>query len=208
MKIAKEGLPFIAPFVVLAGLFLALGLWFLVGLSLIVLFCFGFFFRDPKRRIPQNENSILAPADGRVVKIQALPSHPALSSSGRVISIFLSLFDVHITRSPISGQIAEVEYNPGKFFPAYKDEASLVNESNSIFLKGDRINLFIKQIVGIAARRIKCFVRRGDRVARGQKIGLMYFGSRVDLFMPEDVLLKVQLKQKVRAGETEIAEVK
>jgi phosphatidylserine decarboxylase len=207
MKIAKEGFPFIFPILTLACLFFALGLWFLVGLSLVIASCFGFFFRDPKRRVPQDENSILSPADGKIVKIQTIPSHPSFPSSVRTISVFLSLLDVHITRSPVSGYIDGIEYHPGKFFAANNDKASLENESNSIFLKGDRVNIFIKQIVGVLARRIKCFVKRGERVTCGQKMGLMYFGSRVDLFIPGEVQMKVQLNQKVRAGETVIAEL-
>ena len=134
MKIAREGFLFIFPILVLACLFFALGLWFLVGLSLVIASCFGFFFRDPKRRVPQDENSILSPADGKIVKIQTIPSYPSFPSSVRIISVFLSLLDVHITRSPVSGYIDGVEYHPGKFFAAYNDKASLENESNSIFL--------------------------------------------------------------------------
>jgi phosphatidylserine decarboxylase len=113
-----------------------------------------------------------------------------------------------ITRASIAGVVEGIEYIPGEFFRAYKDEADLKNESNSIFIKGDKTNLLIKQIVGFAARRIKCFVKKNERVEKGQKLGLMYFGSRVNIFLAEEVRLKIQLNQKVRGGETEIGEVK
>lgn len=208
MKVAKEGLTFIIPFVGLAVLFLVFGQWFLFGACLIIASSFCFFFRDPKRDVPQNENSILAPADGKVIKIQNIESHPSFPSSVKIVSIFLSLFDVHITRASIAGVVEGIEYIPGEFFRAYKDEAGLKNESNSMFIKGDKTNLLIKQIVGFAARRIKCFVKKNERVEKGQKLGLIYFGSRVDIFLGEEVRLKIQLNQKVRAGETEIGEVK
>jgi len=208
MKVAKEGLTFILPFIGLGVLFLAFGAWFLFGACLILASIFCFFFRDPKRHAPQDENSIIAPADGKVIKIQHIESHPSFPSSVKIVSIFLSIFDVHITRSSIAGVVEGLEYNPGQFFHAYRDEAGMKNQSNSIFIQGDKTNLLIKQIVGFAARRIKCFVKKNERVEKGQKLGLMYFGSRVDLFLGDDICLKIQLNQKVRAGETKIGEVK
>jgi len=205
MKIAKEGLFFIIPFLALSVLFLWFGLWILFVLCLIIASKFIFFFRDPARKIPEDENSILSPADGKIVKIQTCDNHPFFSSPVTIVSIFLSIFNVHITRSPISGVVREIEYHPGKFFPAYKDEAGLKNESNSIYINGNDTNIIVKQIVGIAARRIKCFIKKNQKITRGQKIGLMYFGSRVDVFLPEEIRLNVHLNQKVKAGETEIA---
>jgi len=208
MKITKEGMPFIVPVLVLALLFSALGLWLLFAVFLIITSCFFYFFRDPKREIPQNENLLLSPADGKVVKIQKVESHPSFFSPVTIVSIFLSLFDVHITRAPISGTVREVEYKPGKFFSAYKDKASFKNESNSILINGDETNILVKQIAGFAARRIKCFVKKNEMITGGQKIGLIYFGSRVDIFIPQGIQLKVNLNQKVKAGCTEIGEKK
>ncbi|MBE0460362.1 MAG: phosphatidylserine decarboxylase family protein [Candidatus Aminicenantes bacterium] len=205
MKIAKEGLIFIIPFLVLSIVFLWFGLWILSALCLIIASKFTFFFRDPVRKIPEDENSILSPADGKIVKIQTCDNHPFFSSPVTIVSVFLSIFNVHITRAPISGEVTEIEYHPGKFFPAYKDEAGLKNESNSIYINGNDTNIIVKQIVGIAARRIKCFVIKRQKIIRGQKMGLMYFGSRVDIFLPKEIRLNVQLNQKVKAGETEIA---
>ena len=158
--------------------------------------------------IPKDEKALVAPADGKVIKIDTASSHSLLPSPVTCVSIFLSLFDVHITRSPLAGTVAKIDYQPGQFFPAYKDEASLKNESNSLFLKGEKTDLFLKQIVGVAARRIKCFVRENQKVARGQKIGLMYFGSRVEIYCPPSVQVKVDPGQKVKGGETIIAEVR
>jgi len=208
MKIAKEGLSFIAPFLVLTILFFVLKVWLFSSLCLILAFGLSFFFRDPERKIPQNENLVLSPADGKIVKIQSVETHPSFRSSLTIVSIFLSIFDVHITRTPISGVVKELEYHPGQFFPAYKDEAGLKNESNTIFVKGHDTSILIKQIVGIAARRIKCFVNKNEKITRGQKIGLMYFGSRVDLYLPQEIRLNIRLNQKVKAGETEIGEIK
>jgi phosphatidylserine decarboxylase len=207
MRVTKEGLPFIIPSLVLSILSLLVGWWILFGLSIILTFAFCFFFRDPMRRSPQNLRALLSPADGKVLKIQNVESCPGFSSPVTIISIFLSLFDVHITRAPISGFVKELEYKPGKCFKAFKDEASLENEHNLIFLEGEKAGILVKQIVGFAARRIKCFVRKNDMVTRGQKIGLMYFGSRVDLHLPQEIRIKVALNQKVKAGITEIAEV-
>jgi phosphatidylserine decarboxylase len=207
MKVTKEGFPFIIPSLVLCILSLLVGWWILFGLFIILTSAFCFFFRDPIRRPAQNSRALLSPADGKVVKIQKVESCPGFSSPVTVVSIFLSLFDVHITRAPISGVVKELEYKAGKCFKAFKDEASLENEHNLIFLEGEKARILVKQIVGFAARRIKCFVRKNDMVIKGQKIGLMYFGSRVDLHLPQEIRIKVALNQKVKAGITEIAEV-
>jgi phosphatidylserine decarboxylase len=207
MKIAKEGLVFILPAILLAAVLLAIGWWPAGLLFSLFAAAFIFFFRNPKRTIPGGEHLIVSPADGKVLKIDTLPSHPDIPGPATRICIFLSLFDVHLTRAPLSGTVARVDYHPGKFFPAYRDEASDLNESNSLFIRGDRIDIALKQIVGVAARRIKCFVRSGERVSRGRIIGLMYFGSRVEVTFPPGVTIRAGIGQKVRAGESVIAEV-
>ena len=207
MKIAKEGLVFILPALALAVLCFLLG-WAPPGI-LFALFAaaFVFFFRNPRRTIPEGEHLIVSPADGKVLRIDDVPSPPEIPGPAKRICIFLSLYDVHLTRAPQSGAVTRVDYHPGKFFPAYRDEASELNESNGILLAGERFPIFVKQIVGVAARRIKCFVRAGDRVSRGQRIGLMYFGSRVEITFPPGITIKAGVGQKVRAGESVIAEV-
>jgi len=207
MKISKEGLLFIGPSLALAVIFFAVG-WGPLGVVFFLLTAaFVFFFRDPVRKIPEDGRLILSPADGKVLRVEPLPSHPDIPGPVTRVCIFLSLFDVHLTRAPLTGTVRRIDYHPGKFFPAYRDEAGELNESNSLLIHGEKIPVFLKQIVGVAARRIKCFVRADDRVARGQKIGLMYFGSRVEVFLPPGTKIKTDVGQKVKAGESVIAEV-
>ncbi len=208
MRIAKEGFRFVLPSFGLALIFLFLHLWPISALFVLFGFCFLFFFRDPQRVIPAGERLLVAPADGRVVKLEPAGSHPDLPGPASVISIFLSLFDVHVTRSPLSGIVEKSVYQPGRFFPAYRDEASVQNESRTLRIKGACGVILLKQIVGVAARRIKSFVKETERIERGQKIGLMYFGSRVDLYLPPEAELRIRLNDRVRAGSTVIAEVK
>ena len=207
MKIAREGFLFIAPSLALAVLFLAVGWWPLGVFFLLLAAAFVFFFRDPVRKIPEDERLVLSPADGKILMVDTLPSHPDLPGPVTRVCIFLSLFDVHLTRAPLTGTVRRIDYHPGKFLPAYRDEAGELNESNSLLIHGEKVPVSLKQIVGVAARRIKCFVRADDRVVRGQKIGLMYFGSRVEVCLPPGTTIKAGVGQKVRAGESVIAEV-
>ncbi len=206
MKVAREGSIFYLPSLLVFLLTLLLGWWPVSLFFLLLSAAFLFFFRDPKRQPPGGDNLVLSPADGQVIKIEDFSSHPDLAGSGKVVSIFLSLLDVHFTRSPFSARVQKVDYQPGKFFPAYREEASSQNESSSLLLQGERGSVFLKQMVGVAARRIKCYVKPGDLVSAGQKIGLMYFGSRVDLYLPAQVELKIGLNQKVKGGLTIIGE--
>jgi phosphatidylserine decarboxylase len=207
MSIAKEGLRFILPAAFLATALGAVGWWLGSILLFVLALAFLFFFRDPQRTPPADESLLVSPADGKVLAIEALPSHPDFSGPVNRVTIFLSLLDVHLVRSPLTATVGRVEYHPGKFLPAYKPEASTVNESNTLVLKGRKTTLVMKQIVGVAARRIKCHVEEGQSVARGQKVGLMYFGSRVETFLPWEAALKVSLNQHVKGGESVIAEV-
>lgn len=206
MTIATDGLKFVLPSLALAVVSWAVG-WGPAGLFFLLLAAaFAFFFRDPRRTPPEGEHLIVSPADGKVLAIEALPSHPELAGPAQKVTIFLSLLDVHLVRSPLAATVAKVDYRPGKFLPAYKPEAGEVNESNTLVLKGERLSLVIKESVGVAARRIKSFVKAGQAVSRGEKVGLMYFGSRVEITLPREVVLRVSLGQKVRAGESVIAE--
>jgi phosphatidylserine decarboxylase len=207
MSIAKEGLRFILPSALLACALAAVGWWLGSILLFILALAFLFFFRDPQRTPPAAEGLLVSPADGQVLAIDALPSHPDFSGPVNRVTIFLSLLDVHLVRSPLAASVSRVEYHPGRFLRAYRPEAGTVNESNTLVLIGSRMTLVMKQIVGVAARRIKCYVKEGQPVARGQKVGLMYFGSRVETFLPREAALKVSLSQKVKAGESVIAEV-
>jgi len=208
MKVAKEGFRFIGPSAALSAVSFGLGWWPAGSFFLLLAAAFLFFFRDPGRRIPPDERLVLSPADGRVVKVENGVLHPWLDSPAACVSIFLSLTDVHLTRAPLTGTIIKAEYKPGRFFRADKDEAGRENESNSLLIQGEKARIVVKQIVGVAARRIKCYVGEGDAVSRGQKLGLMYFGSRIDLFLPPSVSLRTGLGNRVRAGETSIGEFK
>jgi len=207
MRIAKEGLRFILGATALAVLWGILGVGFLVAVFLLFAAAFTFFFRDPDRVPPPGDGLLVSPADGEVLGLEDVPSHPDLEGPARRITIFLSLYDVHLVRAPVAGTVARADYRPGKFLPAYKPEAGEHNESQTLVLKGGRTSLAIKMIVGVAARRIKAFVKAGDAVERGQRVGLMYFGSRVEITLSAAVAIKVRLHDKVKAGLTVIGEV-
>ncbi len=207
MKVAKEGLRFILPSAGSAVLFGILGLGFFAFLFFLLACAFTYFFRDPDRVPPAGEHLLVSPADGEVLGVEAIDAHPGLGAPATKVTIFLSLYDVHVVRAPLAATVASVDYRPGKFLPAYKPEAGERNESTTLVLKGDRVDAVMKMSVGVAARRIKSFVKAGDAAARGQKIGLMFFGSRVELVLPRSVAIKAGLHDKVKAGETVIGEV-
>ena len=160
-----------------------------------------YFFRDPER-VPPSGESVVSPADGRVLELGALEWE-----GQRVwkIGIFLSLFDVHVNRSPITGVIRSIRYQPGRFFIASRPEASLENEQNTVVVEGDRYTVTFKQIAGALARRIVFKKKVGDRIERGERIGLIKFGSRVDLYLPLDLVPKVAVGDRVKAGISTLA---
>lgn len=205
MKIAKEGLIFIIPSFALVVIFLLVRLWVPVAIFLVITCFFGFFFRDPERKVRRDDACVLSPADGKIIAIKHLESHPPFTSPITVVSIFLSLFDVHFTRAPVSGVVMKIESKPGDYHRAYKDEADTKNESKTMSIESGSFSIMVRQIVGFAARRLKYFVQEKDEILQGQRIGLMYFGSRVDLFLSQQMRLKISLNQKVKAGESEIA---
>jgi phosphatidylserine decarboxylase len=212
---AKEGLSFVLP---VFGFSLILFLFFLslgsiVGLvGAIIFFIFGmfflFFFRNPDRKVPEGKSLILAPADGKVILIKPCEASfgfdnlEFVGGGGTLVSVFMSLLDVHVNRVPISGVVKYLKYNPGKFLPAFKDKASLENEQTELGLENEHGRVVLKQIAGIIARRIVCKLKQGDLVKAGDRFGMVKFGSRLDLFLPENVQIKVKLNHKVKAGET------
>ncbi|MCJ7459916.1 MAG: phosphatidylserine decarboxylase family protein, partial [candidate division Zixibacteria bacterium] len=167
-----------------------------------ITFFIVFFFRDPERKIPQGEGVILSPADGKVVEIAPFSENGFLNSGGTKVSIFLSLWDVHINRNPISGVVKYSKYTSGSFNAAFKEKASSENEQNELGLENDRVKLILKQIAGTIARRIVCRIKEGDQVKIGERFGMIKFGSRAELFLTEKVKISVKLNQKVKAGET------
>jgi phosphatidylserine decarboxylase len=172
-------------------------------LGLGLAFFLAYFFRDPDRTIPDDERAIVSPADGRVVALA--PLEPRDPRSPVRISIFLSPLDVHVNRAPMTGRIAAIHYCPGRFLPALKAEASVVNEQTEIRIAGERADLVLKQIAGILARRIVCWKRPGDLVRRGERIGMIKFGSRTDLLLPPDVEVLVRVGDRVLGGSTILA---
>jgi phosphatidylserine decarboxylase len=196
----REGLPWVLVPLVAAAAAGFYGLWWL-ALPLLALAAFmAYFFRDPNREVTPDQNTVVSPADGRVTRVEKLsPEDPA---SPNVVSIFLSPFDVHINRAPISGQVMDVTYTKGRFMIATRDEASLVNEQNALTIRGERMTVVCKQIAGVLARRIVCWKRPGDRLGLGERFGLIKFGSRTDLVLPAGVEVLVKVGERVSGGVT------
>jgi phosphatidylserine decarboxylase len=165
-----------------------------------------FFFRDPERNIPPGENIIVSPADGKIIKIEEVEEPYFLKEKVRCVSIFLSVLNVHVTRIPADGVVALLRYNKGKFLPAFADKASLDNEQSIIGIQHPKGQLLFKQIAGIIARRVVYHLNENDRVKKGERFGLIRYGSRVDIFLPVNVSLKVGLNDTVFGGETIIGE--
>jgi len=208
MKVSKEVWKLAVPSLLFCIAFIWLGWLPLAILFLLLAAAFFFFFRDPERRPPEGEHLVVSPADGLVLSVDKLDSYPDLAGPVNRVAVFLSLLDVHIVRSPLASALARIDYRPGAFLPAYRPEAGEKNESSTLVMKEGKTDLVLKLIVGIAARRIKTFAGAGDRVARGQRIGIIYFGSRTELFLPAEVEIKVKPGDKVKGGETIVAEVK
>lgn len=194
----KEGFPFVLAPVLLAMLAAFFQWWLVAAIFVAVALFMAFFFRDPERRVPEDANVILSAADGRVTRIDE-------DENGKVVSVFLSPLDVHINRSPIAGRIVKVEYIKGRKGPATTNQASFVNERNSLTIEGENVTVVCTQIAGILARRIVCWKKQGDDLGLGQRFGLIKFSSRTDLLMPANVQLAVKLGDRVVGGETVIA---
>ena len=198
----KEGFYFGIPPLVLGGVaFLAH--WTILGILLVGLASFVFsFFRDPERSIPAEPGTVVSPADGRVVVVT---DEENAGRAGKRISIFLAIWNVHVNRAPAAGIISKLEYRPGKFLAAMRERASVENEQNIIALSTDAGEMTFKQIAGLIARRVVCWKKEGDRVARGERIGLVRFGSRVDVWMPKEAEILVRLGDNVKGGSSVVA---
>ena len=204
--IAREGWPFLAGALILA---LAATYWsaaWSIPLWVIALFVLQFF-RDPAREIPQQASAVLSPADGRVIKVERTQDVYA-EREAILVSVFMNVFNVHSNRSPVDGAIQKVQYFPGKFVNADLDKASLENERNAIILNtADGQTVTFVQVAGLIARRILCYVKAGDVLARGQRYGFIRFGSRVDVYLPLTATVKVAIGDKVSATSTILAEL-
>jgi phosphatidylserine decarboxylase len=185
------------------GLLAVIFHWYWAGGVLIFLGLFVFyFFRDPERKIPAEPGTVVSPADGHVV---AIVEEALDDVMGRRISIFLSIFDVHVQRAPFAGKIAKVIYRPGKFLGAYRATASTLNEQNVIYMDTPQGRLVFKQIAGTIARRVLCWKREGDAVALGERVGMIRFGSRVDVWLPMEAQIVAKQGQMVYGGESVLA---
>lgn len=201
-----------------------MGLLIIVGIAILLLILFLInFYRDPERKIPKG-SSIVAPADGRIIsiintsksnikikkgilgKIKTLTKDVAKECY--IISIFMSPFDVHINRAPINGKVKSISHTKGKFFGAYNLEKSLQNEKNEIIIQNKKIKVKVIQIAGFLARRIKCYIKKNQKVNKGQKIGMIALGSQVTLVLPRSVKLSVDINSRVKAGLSIIGELK
>lgn len=214
-SVHPEGVKFGLIAAAITGGFFLLG-WEIVGWLMLMVTIWVFtFFRDPVRAVPQDENAIIAPADGLVTLIQHVPPPREMSGAAGLgdqplirVSIFMSVFDVHINRTPIGGTIKSVVYISGKFLNADLDKASEDNERQHILVeRHDGVRIGFTQIAGLVARRIVPFVKPGDMVAAGQRIGLIRFGSRVDVYLPAGTAPRVILGQRTIAGETILGQI-
>lgn len=175
----------------------------LAGLSIIIVVGIAFtvfFFRDPERITPAGQSVVVSPADGRIVDVQEVTDLSFCESPLNMVSIFLTLWDVHVNRTPISGKVAFVKYSPGRFLPAFIGKSSTRNEQNIIGIDGEMGRVFVKQIAGLIARRIVCRLHVGDRINQGERFGMIRFGSRVELFLPTSVKIEVARGQRVKGG--------
>lgn len=204
MKIDRAGFPFIAAALIPAALFAAMRRYTLAAPFAAIGGFMAYFFRDPERLVPQGSGLVVSPADGRVMFSGSGDSKWSPPGSWKQITIFLSPMDVHVNRTPVDGKVTRVDYRPGKFLPAYK-EAANENELNEVWIDHGGRPVVFRQVVGVLARRIVCRVAEGQMLERGERIGLMRFGSRMDVFLPTDATLLVSEGDRVVGGETVLA---
>src|SRR6266851_8343712 len=201
-SMVKEGYYFGVPPLVLGGVSYLLH-WYVTAAVLVLFGLFVFsFFRDPERVIPTESGAVVSPGDGRVVVVT---EEENAGRPGKRISIFLAVWNVHVNRAPAEGTITKMEYRPGKFLAAMRERASVENEQNVFTLSTDAGEMVFKQIAGVIARRVVSWKKQGDRVLRGERIGLVRFGSRVDVWLPKDAEILVKLGQNVKGGSSVLA---
>ncbi|GAB1409308.1 phosphatidylserine decarboxylase family protein [Desulfovibrionales bacterium] len=203
--LSLEGIPFIFLTTIATLTFAFLDCWILASVLLIVLFFVLNFFRDPERVVPQESHVAVSPADGKVIKITTMPD-PLTGEDRTAICVFMNVFNVHVNRMPVAGRVSRISYFGGKFLNASFDKASTDNERNTVLVEDAEGKTWtMVQIAGLIARRIICWAEAGDSLARGQRFGLIKFGSRVDLYIPTDYEAAVRIGDKVFAGQTILA---
>lgn len=201
--IAQEGYPFIVFCLIVTALLAFLGIAWLTILSALFTVFIISFFRNPERFFDQEDKVVISPADGKIIKIENVEVSGNISGSFKKISIFMNVFNVHVNRSPYDGKIEAINYHEGKFFSANLNKASEDNERNEIMLAtDDGRRIWFVQIAGLIARRIVCWVNAGMNIKKGERFGIICFGSRVDVYLPPDTVIKVRLNDKVKAGQT------
>jgi len=204
LPIVRDGWPFILVSAALTIGFFVLR-WNWAGAVLFVFTALMVnFFRDPERTVPADPRIVISPADGKVVQIVDSPASSALGPGSRQVSIFLNVFDVHVNRAPIAGTIVDVAYNKGAFLPAFDDKASLKNEQNRVTIADGDFRVAFTQIAGLIARRIVFRKKVGEHVGLGERVGMIKFGSRTDIFLPREVVLDVKVGDRVKGGLTPI----
>lgn len=216
MKIHREGYGLI--FIVFFFALTITSIWYLYYpkdklaliisiLSIIICLFIISFFRNPKRYIPLGEDSIICPADGKVVVIEDVMETEYFNEMRKQVSVFMSPANVHVNRSPIDGEIKYFKYHPGKYLVAWHPKSSTDNERTSMVIENESFSVMVRQIAGKLARRIVYYIEEGDEIERGEEFGFIKFGSRIDLFLPLDTQINVELNQKVRGGETVIGTI-
>ena len=207
MRLASEGNLIVYPLIVIFGITSAFNyltefdiLFVQITIFVVLLFCLNFF-RDPSRVIPKNKNSIISPADGKIIKIKEFED-PESGKKLKLISIFLSVFNVHANRMPVDGKFINVKYVKGDFLAAFDHRASEKNERMEISIDTEFGVIVVKQIAGLVARRILCYAKEGKKMLAGDRLGFIRFGSRTDIILPHNINLNIELNQKVYGGET------
>ena len=201
IPLAKDGFIFILPLLIITVLMFLISFYWATAIFGLGFLFVTWFFRDPERRIPKEPNVIVSPADGKITEI-VTENEPINGKLCKRVTIFLSVFNVHVNRVPIEGTIEDIRYNPGKFLAAFNPKASMDNEQNLILINNGRTHILVKQIAGLIARRIVCWPKKGDHYESGQRYGLIRFGSRVDILLPENTKLSVACGDKVSGGKS------
>jgi len=206
-KLALEGYPFLIVFVIITVFTYSFVKPWIATFPLIVTLFMTFFFRDPERKIPEGKGIFVSPADGKVILIRDVYEETYLKADSKEISIFMSPLNVHVNRSPCDGKVELVKHSRGKFISAYKEDSSLKNENIVMILKTKEGRVLVRQVAGFIARRAVCKVKASDMLRRGQRYGIIKFGSRLDVYLPKDTKIMVKLDDKVKAGETVIGKI-
>ncbi len=213
MMIAKDGYNFIIYTGVVFFILVFCAIQFDFILFTILAYCFGFLFifnffflRDPERRTPEGDSIIISPADGTIIKITEVDEPIYLKGKSQLISVFMSVLNVHVNRIPINGIVDYIDYKKGRYLAAFHDKATDINEQSMIGIQGNKGKIYVKQIAGLLARRIVYHLKLNESVRAGERFGLIRYGSRLDIYVPPDAKIKVQLKQKVKSGVTILAE--